>query len=81
LRLFFTSRNGLRSTKKSVSKRTFSVINVGNNAKISNMFHNVVYLFLGVPAEKAVGLSVPIFWFLKKKPKGFPLLSLTQSRK
>jgi hypothetical protein len=33
---------------------------------------------LGVPAEKAVGLSAAIFFFLKKKEKGFPLLSLTQ---
>jgi hypothetical protein len=33
--------------------------------------------FLGVPAEKAVGLFATIFSFLKKKGKGFPLLSLT----
>ncbi|ESU29829.1 hypothetical protein FLJC2902T_03060 [Flavobacterium limnosediminis JC2902] len=32
---------------------------------------------MGVPTR--VGLSVPIFYFLKKKIKGFPLQSLTQA--
>jgi hypothetical protein len=35
---------------------------------------------MGVTAEKAVGLFVAIFSFLKKKGKGFSLLSLTQSQ-
>jgi len=34
--------------------------------------------FMGVTAKKAVGLFVAIFYFLKKKAKGFPLQSLTQ---
>jgi hypothetical protein len=34
-------------------------------------------LFLGVTTR--VGLSAAIFIFLKKKYKGFPLLSLTQT--
>lgn len=50
----------------------------------------VVELFAGVGGFRLgledfgrsprVGLSVPIFCFLKKKTKGFPLQSLTQNR-
>jgi hypothetical protein len=50
LRLFFSGRNRLGSPKKSVGKRTFSVINVCNNAKISYVFHaRILSIFWALP--------------------------------
>jgi hypothetical protein len=41
LRFFLARRNRMCGTKKSVGKRTFSVINVRNNAKIPYVFHSL----------------------------------------
>ena len=46
LSLFFTSRNRLCRTKKPIGKRTFPVINMGNNAKISNFLHLKMFYFV-----------------------------------
>jgi hypothetical protein len=39
LGFFFAGRYRLRGAKQSIGEGAFSVINMGNNAKISNVFH------------------------------------------
>ena len=87
LRFLFTSGYRLCSTKKSVGKRTFSVVNVCNNAKISNIFHSRFLSIYVVPSRNfrmsrfgrfPSGRAVRYIFCSASLHKRMPLPSLTQ---